>query len=222
MSRQDMDMFSLAVHDALSGVDISERYPTFFQKMVANLSLYQAFLDAVAILEADGRQELIPVPPTTASELTFLKKEPAVQPRIDQATAGKWRITWNLLFDQLQQLLFPAPDLVYRRAAPLLEDESIILLHEVAAINKQQVEAVLEAIRPVAQPEILRLQLMAAGEEPLPSMQATLRWGSYTQTAVLDTYGRAHFPPLSLDDILDESGQMESGALHLVLESPPT
>ncbi|HRQ40156.1 MAG TPA: hypothetical protein PLD25_19775 [Chloroflexota bacterium] len=218
----DMDMFSLAVHDTLAGIDISERYPMFFEKMLASPSLYEAFLEALDVLEADGRHELPPVPATSASALTFLRKEPASQPLITPTPGDRWQVTWKVLVAQLQQLFFPTTDFVYRRAAPLLEDESIILLHDEVMIDQQLVETMLEAIRPVGQPEILRLQLMAAGEAPLPPLQASLHWGVYAHTAVLDAYGRAHFPPLSLDDLLDATGQLRAADLHLILESPQT
>lgn len=215
----DMEMFSLVLHDALMGVDISERYPTFWGRMMAAPALYQAFIEALSLLETDGRAPL-PFPPTTINELAFLQKTPAPEPEIAQSATGSWRVTWQVLFDQLQQLLFPTPDLVYRRAAPLLEDESIILLHDEVTIADQPVEALLEAVRPVEQPELLRLQLLAAAETPLPPLQASLHWGVYAHTAVLDAYGRAHFPPLRLDDILDEAGQLRAADLRLVLESP--
>lgn len=118
--------------------------------------------------------------------------------------------------------MFPASELAYRRAAPLLEDESIILLHEETTIEQQPVEVVLEAVWPVGQPEILRLYLLAAGETSLPALQASLQWGDYRHTAVLDDYGRAPFPPLSLDDILDEGGQLRPTDLQLILGSPQT
>ncbi len=215
----DMEMFSLVLHDALMGVDISERYPAFWGRMMAAPSLYQTFIEALSLLETDGRTPL-PSPPATINELTFLQKTPPPQREIAQLTPNGWRVTWQVLFDQLQQLLFPTPDLVYRRAAPLLEDESIILLHDEVTIADQPVEAMLEAIQPVEQPELLRLQLLAAAETPLPPLQASLHWGSYAHTAVLDAYGRAHFPPLRLDDILDEAGQLRTADLRLVLETP--
>ncbi|MBP6469729.1 MAG: hypothetical protein KBE23_07475 [Chloroflexi bacterium] len=217
-----MDMFSLVVQDALSGIDISQRYPTFYGKMMADPALYAMFIDALAMLEADGRQELMPVPPVQEPELAFLKKQPAAQPTIDQSAPGKWRIAWTLFWDQLQALLFPAPDLAFRSAAPLLEDESIILLHHLATIDGQEVETVLEAILRVAQPDTLRLQATAVGEPSLPPLQVTLRWGTYGHTAVLDAYGRAKFPPMPLDMIVDEQGRWRAEDLQLLLETQQT
>ncbi|MBK9613849.1 MAG: hypothetical protein IPO34_21220 [Dehalococcoidia bacterium] len=111
-----------------------------------------------------------------------MAKQPAAQPTIDQSAPGKWRIAWTLFWDQLQAVLFPAPDLAFRSAASLLEDESIILLHRLATIDGQEVETVLEAILRVEQPDMLRLQATAV-TEPQPPLQATLRWGPYPHTA---------------------------------------
>lgn len=92
----DRDMLSLVVHDALMGVDISQRYPTFWGKMLAAPALYQAFIEALELLEADGRQELTPALPTTVAALTFLQKEPVAQP-VTVTAGDNWRITWKLL-----------------------------------------------------------------------------------------------------------------------------
>lgn len=216
-----MDIFSLVLQDALSGVDVSQRYPTFYGKMMADPALWAMFVDALAVLEADGRQQLLPIPPIQEPELAFLAKQPAAQPTIDQSAPGKWRIAWTLFWDQLQAVLFPAPDLAFRSAASLLEDESIILLHRLATIDGQEVETVLEAILRVEQPDMLRLQATAV-TEPQPPLQATLRWGPYAHTAVLDAYGRANFPPMPLDMIVDEQGRWRAEDLQLLLETQQT
>ncbi len=219
----DEDMLSLVVHEVLAGVDIAERYPTLYEKMLANPRMYQAFLDALDTLETDSSEALSPLPQPASRDLPFLNKSTVRPPKIDQSERGDWRITWQLLKDQLRHLLFPSPELVYRRTTPLLEDESIILLHDEIEVASRSLEVMLEAIRPVEQPEILRLQVVVAvGDDRLPGMQVRLSWGQYSKTAVLDTYGRAHFPALPLENILDKSSQLESGDLQLVLESPPT
>jgi len=217
----DMEMFSLVVHEALAGSDIEERYPAFYRKMAANPPLYEAFLELTAVLQTDGRYALSTLPPTTESELAFLDKEPVRQPTFDRPASGQWRITWKLLFDQLQQLLFPAPQLAFRSAASLLEDESVILLNDEQMVDGQLVEVILEAVRPIDQPDVLRLQVMAGAAETLPAIQATLHWGAYQQTAVLDVYGRAQFPPLPQDDLFDEAGRLRAEDLQLILAAAP-
>jgi hypothetical protein len=49
-------------------------------------------------------------------------------------------------------------------------------------------------------------------------MKASLQWGGDELTVVPDRYGRAQFPLLPLDTILDESGNHILSDLHLSLE----
>lgn len=216
-SEADMEMFSLIVHDTLSGADVRERHPEFYAKMMADPALYQMFVEAVAVLQADGRYELPSIPPASPDELTFLKKAPAPQRAISQPEPGKWRVRWELLAAQVQQLLFPPSNLAWR-SAPLLEDESIVLLHDLISVGGQEVETILEGIRPVAGPEMLRLQATAVTEHAPPPLQATLQWGDYSATALLDDYGCAYFPPISLAELVDEAGRLQADALHFLLE----
>ena len=218
-SEADMDMFSLIVHDTLSGEDVCQRYPEFYAKMLADPALYQMFVDAVAILQADARHELLPVPPASPSELTFLKKEPEPQRMISQSKPGKWRVRWELLAAQVQQILFPTDNLAWR-SAPLLEDESMFLLHDLVTVGEQQVEIILEGNRPITEPGLLQLQVTAVTEYAPSPLQATLHWGDYTATALLDTYGCAFLPPVPLADLVDEAGRLRADAIHFMLEVP--
>lgn len=216
---RDDHMLSLVVNDALTGIDIAQRYPTFYEKMVVTPWLYQAFLDALDMLESDRTEALTPLSQAASRDLSFLTETPRQRPKIAQSPKGEWQVTWQLLVDQMRRLLFPSPDFAYRRAAALLEDESFFVLHEEVEVSGQLLEVMLEAVRPVARPEILRLQVLVAseGKQPAAAMQASLSWGRYAETAVLDKYGQAQFPPLRLELFLDESGQVNMGDLQLVL-----
>ncbi|MBK8984479.1 MAG: hypothetical protein IPM39_00115 [Chloroflexi bacterium] len=216
----DMEMLSLVVNDMLAGVDVGERYPAFYERMIADVSLYQMFLDAVAMLTADGREELLPVPPTTESELAFLKKAPDPHPVVARSTPDTWSVTWKLLAARMQQLLFPTPNLAWRGDGPLWEDESIVLLHDVVTIGEQHIETLLEAIKPVAEPDVLRLQVTAVGENEMPPLQVFLSWGAYRATTLLNAYGCAYFAPIALDDLVDDAGNLQIEALQLVMELP--
>jgi hypothetical protein len=216
-SEADMEMLSLIIHDTLSGADVRERHPEFYAKMMADPALYQMFVEAVAALQADGRHELPPIPLANPDELTFLKKAPGPQRVISQPEPGKWRVRWELLAAQVQQILFPTDHLVWR-SAPLLEDESMVLLHDLITVGEQQVETILEGVRPITEPEMLRLQVTAVTDHAPPPLQATLHWGNYSATALLDTYGCAFLPPLPLADLVDEAGRLRADALHFLLE----
>lgn len=216
---RDDHMLSLIVSDALSGIDIAQRYPSFYQKMMGNPWLFQAFLDAFDLLKADGEDALTLLPKAASRDLSFLKETPSEQPKVAQSSKGDWQVTWQLLVDELRRLLFPSPGLAYRRAVAPLEDESFLVLHEEVEVSGQLLEVMLEAVHPVARPEILRLQVLVAseGKQTDAAMQASLSWGRYAETAVLDKYGQAQFPPLRLEVFLDESDQVNMGNLQLVL-----
>jgi hypothetical protein len=214
----DDEMLSLIVHEAQAGVDIATQYAPFYQKMLANPRLFQAFLDALHVLETDEEGTAV-LPQPASRDLSFLHQRASRPPQIQPSTAGAWRLTWQLFQEQLRLLLFPTPEPGYRRSHPFLEDESFILLQDEVTVDGRSLELLLEAVRPVEQPERLRLQvIVAAADDQLPSLTATITWGRYMETAALDAYGRAHFPPLSLADILDDAGQLQRDDLQLVLE----
>ncbi|MBK8904557.1 MAG: hypothetical protein IPM53_25485 [Anaerolineaceae bacterium] len=216
---RDDHMLSLVVNDALTGIDIAQRYPTFYQKMMVTPWLFQAFLDALDILEADDADELTSLPKAASRDLSFLKETPSEQPKVDQSPKGNWQVTWQLLVDELRRLLFSSPGLAYRGVVAPLEDESFLVLHDEVEVSGQLLEVLLEAVHPVARPETWRLQVFVASQakQPAATIQASISWGLYVETAVLDKYGRAHFPPLHLESFLDESGQVQVGDLQLVL-----
>jgi hypothetical protein len=57
-SDDDFDLLTLIVDEALRGVDVPERYPAFWRKMMANAELHTAFLDCLEILEASHEDRL--------------------------------------------------------------------------------------------------------------------------------------------------------------------
>ncbi len=214
------EMLSIVADDALAGHDIAERYPAFYAKMVANPRLFAAFIDVVHMLEADQNDSLEPLPAAPSSAMPFLHNRVSTTPQIIRSNTGGWRITWELVQDQLNKLLFPNPDVVYRYGRSLLEDESLILIHDEITIAEHSLELLLEAIWPVDQPEILRLQVMVAADEStgVSLLQTRINWGDYSATAVLDDYGRALFPDAPLNAILSVEGQLQTNSLQLILE----
>ncbi len=219
IEENDDDMLSIVVDDALAGHDIAKLYPTFFAKMIANPRLYAAFIDTVEMLEADQNDKLTPLPDPPSRDLHFLQARPAYTPQISHSKKDGWRITWELLQNQLHELFFPNPDGVYRYGRSLLEDESLILIHDEVTMAGQSLVLLLEAVWPVAEPEILRLQIMIVTEQTIDSIiQAQIKWGQYTAKADLDAYGRARFPDTPLNAIMDADGRLHNNSLQLILE----
>lgn len=213
----DYQMLSLVVNDALEGVDITVRYPGFYRKLLADGELRQAFLDALAVLTG---AELEPLPPEFSRDLGFLQTAVSPPPTIQQTASDKWQAAWHLLAEQLNQKFFPSFQPVYRSSATL-EEMSTVLLRRDFSAGGRPYDLILEAVSPLDAPEQLQLTLLITPltDGPLPEMAARLQWGDAVLTAVPDRYGRARFPLLPLNTILDETGQTILSDLNLSLET---
>jgi hypothetical protein len=58
----DLDLLSIVVEEALRGVDISKRFPGFWDRLIANAELRAAFLESLALLEESREGRLRPLP----------------------------------------------------------------------------------------------------------------------------------------------------------------
>jgi hypothetical protein len=92
-------------------------------------------------------------------------------------------------------------------------------------IDQAQVSVVLEAVRLITVPDQLQLHIavgvtpdQAAATDRLPDMRARLIWGAYDQAVTITQRGRATFPPLPLNLVLDETHQRITSDLRLVVE----
>jgi hypothetical protein len=74
VTRNDEELLSLILDEALKGVDIAARFPNFFQKLLVNTELRKTFLDSLELLEADGNGTLTPLP-EEARPPTFLYQQ---------------------------------------------------------------------------------------------------------------------------------------------------
>lgn len=206
---EDADMLSLVINDALDGVDISRRYPNFYRRLLADLDLRQAFLDALAILEPEDLSDWEAFPKSPVIKMGFLEEE-VQQPLVEVAKEG-WRIIWQRSVLQLEQILGVSSEadtgLAWRGArANALEEESLPLLRDSALIGEQQVEVFLEATRPPGPGRQLEPTVIVISAEVEQPLQAILRWGSYEATAAVGPDGFAHLPVLPLAAIFDETG----------------
>lgn len=218
VTEADYQMLSLVVNDALEGVDVTVQYPTFYRKLLADAQLRGAFLDALAIL-SDDAVDLNLRPEEFNRDLSFLKTAVSPSPTIKHPLTDKWQAVWHLLAKQIDQQFFQSFQPVYR-SSDLLEDTSIVLLRNDFAAGDRQYDVILEAASLFDTPEQLQLTLLVTplSDELLPTMKAGLQWGGAVLTAVPDRYGRAQFPLLPLNTILDESGNHILSDLHLSLE----
>ncbi|HLF25884.1 MAG TPA: hypothetical protein VJG32_06075 [Anaerolineae bacterium] len=217
-------VLSLIVSDALKGIDIADRYPTFFHKVMADEDLRQAFLDALEAME-ESRQEAKPSLDIPQPAFDFLKAA-TPKPAIEYTFPAKWRIIWQQTIGQLESIFFPAatPQLAYR-AVDDLEDPWFTLFRSDVEVAQAQLSVVLEVIWMTDTSDTLQMQV-AAGFTlspsepivPIPDLRAHLTWGQYEATVMITRRGRATFPPLPLYLVLDESARHVTADLQLTLE----
>jgi hypothetical protein len=218
---EDETLLSLAVDDALKGIDISRRYPAFFQRLLVDQALRHAFLDTLEALESQSTSLTADPQP----DLNFLNT-PTLLPMLEFVSPARWRLVWQAALDQIQQIFFSAAQFepIYR-SDDYLEDAWFTLFRNEIDIDRAHVSVVLEAARLITTPDQLQLHI-AVGVTPdqtattdrLPDLRAQLLWGAYDQAVTITQRGRATFPPLPLNLVLDEASQRITSDLRLIVE----
>jgi hypothetical protein len=231
LSEEDENMLSLIIDEAMRGIDIANRYPTFFRKLLANSELREAFLESLDLLEQSRAGSLMTLPVTPSRSLDFLKRD-LPQMSVEQKTSQWWRLTWQQTAEQLQRI-FSLSDItatpVYRFEQSFLEDDWFTLFHNRADVEGTQFDVALEASQPLEEPLSLRLTALVAittapeEENPilLESLQATVKWGAYEAKTPINKKNRAEFPPVPLAAIFDQGGRRVAADLQLTLEPGP-
>lgn len=222
----DYEMLSLVVNDALEGVDISRRYPAYYQKMLTNPQLFEAFLEMVEVLEEDRAGQLESPPEKATYDLSFLDKSTPL-PIVTQKETGQWTIIWQQAAEKFQSLfLHPGfPPLAYR-GIDLLEENYFTLLRGEAALGEKTVDMMLEAAWDGDEERralrlILTVAFFSEGTTPgerLPDIQVDLKWGNYNETTIIDQYGQGTFPLLPFQAIADPTNQLINANLQIRLE----
>ncbi len=208
----DIDMLSLVVDAALRGESIEATYPKFYQRLSQNKLLADIFADMMAAMKDPLPRSSLPF-----VNLSFLERAISKPPDIITSLSRQWEAVWQLVSDELDQIFMPSA-LVYRSAGLLLDVDSTILLYNEFEAGGETWQATLEALAQPDAPGQVELFLSVSTEqEPSPRLQATVWWGDYQQTAVLDSFGRVHFPPFGVERILDEEKTAVSQNLHLQL-----
>jgi hypothetical protein len=221
LTDEDMALVSLVLGDALLGVDVAVRYPRFFEKLLANEGLRDAFLDGLILLEETETLAPPGSAPTAgeASPLGFLRTA-KVRPEVEAEPGGGWRAQWRQLKETLDWLLRPerpAAGLAWRSGEEVMDEGYRTLLRSEAMVGEQMLYLTLDGRQLIEKPDVLELLLMVAAEEgEVGPLKATLQWGDYEDKAVLDEQGEALFAPVPLD-IVWQAGV--TGDLRLTLES---
>jgi len=221
---EDEEMLSLIIEAVNQGIDISKRYPTFYQKLLNHSDLRQAFLDVVESIDEEGQDFPVAWTEGTDIDLNFLTEQSS-QPVIARLQ-NHWMIRWQRTIDFLQAKFSPFQP-AYRVDLTLSEDLWLILLREEIEIQDLLYTIVLECTFSEENEETLSPFLNVAvtiggptKQSPFP-IQASLEWGTYKETLRINEEGRARFPDIPFQTIFDEEQKSITAELHLTLH-PPT
>lgn len=223
----DEDMLSIAVDDALKGIDVSQRYPQFFRQMLANPFLYESFVEALERLEEETPESREAFPFVPSRDLSFLEAFRTPQPTLEEDVHGRWQAIWRGTREYLQALLdaFMLPDTLVAdyREAGIMESPALTLFESNIDVADVTLDVILDATQPADAPSELLLSLWAAESaqpgavSPVQPIQATVSWGDYQETVTLSGYGTVAFPPVPLSAILAEDGESIGAELQLRL-----
>lgn len=216
-------MLSVVIDDAMDGVDITERYPEFYRRMLQNPKMFQEFLDALELLEADRVGTLEDVP---ALAVAVQEKRPKdTEPEIILNGPRAWIARWMQGVDQLSSIFMdfgPVLQPEYRRGLGMLDEHPMSLISSHLSVENTDLGVRLTAALS-DDPDSMDLQLMVAllddDSEAVRSnsLEASIQWGDYYQTSSIDEEGRAFFPPLPISAIMDNSGESVNTELLLML-----
>lgn len=217
-------MLSLIVSDAARGVNIAKRYPEYFQRLMTDWNLYQQFLDSLDLFLRSQLQTLEPLPTPPSRDLSFLRQRP--QPELTYTTCelGGWSLAIHQSIALLNNLFFRAtPAAATRFTLPVVLDEDQWFTFFRQKIQQQDNSWTLwlEGTPIDEPPNSLQLALMLIPETDmtgqLPCFDIKLSWGNYQEVAIIDRSGRINFPPVPLNQVIDEVSQTVTANLTLTL-----
>ncbi len=226
-SSGEIAMLSVVVNDAMMGIDISKRYPSFYKKLLEDSSLQQAFLDALDMMEMSKNNSLAALPGAACTNLAFLELAPW-QPKINDLGKNNWQIRWHRTIKQLQAIFFPSELGLTYRSNPINLDESWFTLlrgdvllrgntyswHLECGITEELEDALAAYLHLAVTFETKQVPL----SNPL---QASLTWGSYKETVDIPEQGRVRFPDIPLIAALDEQKENIIADLNLTIAAIP-
>jgi hypothetical protein len=223
ISLEEYEMLSLLIDEVFKGVDIKTQYPDSYRSLLSNPELRQMFLDTLESLEAEKEGRLEPFPVAGEPNLAFLKDRKPEGRLSEQET---WQVTLQRTIRQLQDIFSP-PQLAYRADPNLYDDSWFTLLREDIELGGDSYSILLECGISEETEQALSASLNVAillesKTAPGSPLQATLRWGNYSETLTMTGEGRAKFRDIPFSETFDPQSQEITSGLDLVLEVEPT
>ncbi len=219
----DNEMLSLMINEVLKGEDISKRYPAFYQKLLGDADMRQAFIDVLESIETEQAHQQIPLPNSGRASLNFLAGQPT-RPSLEILARHKWRTTWQRTLEQIQALFSPS-ELAYRSDPGLFEDPWFTLLRDEIEVEGSAYAVALECTLAGNVNDVLSAYLNLAvtlgttSDGPNFPLQASLQWGGYQESVLITEEGRARFPDIPLSKVLDETQQNVKSGLNLIVQT---
>ena len=235
-TEDDIELLSLIVHDAANGLDIKERYPTFYRQMQANKDLQELFdevLDEVlydrfveTLTPRYGNQTTVTIPPIPTPSIETIQSKQA-NFSVNWKKQGQWQLTWKQTVAQLAQVFRLTPGsyaLGMRDDVQLYEDDSYSLIYGEVSIAKTLYDVFLEAKHPLEFHDELHITLTVTITSQLSQpetpdiLKASLTWGTYEATITVTPNIQTNFPEVMFLSVYDEEKNIFVGDLSLVIE----
>jgi len=217
----DNEMLSLIVDEAIKGINIAQRYPDFYKKLLDNAILRETFLEVLESMEPVENDEMITFSDFLENQeiLSDLSSQPTVE-RDDE----NWHISWLRTIDQLRTIFSPSR-LAYRSDPNLYEDPWFMLLRSDVEVEGVSYSVLLECTFSEEDKEALTPFLNVAVTVERTSVQArfpirsSLQWGIYKESIQITEEGRVRFPDIPLPAIFDKENKNVSAELDLIIET---
>lgn len=218
------DMLPLIIQQIKNGVNLEVSHPTFYQHLLTNVILRQAFVDS---LDAELRFETSGISSsqktTRIANLNHLIMTPA---KILLSAQGEWQATvekrsvqiQNYFETQLMQLMLARSDHSIELAWQTLVKSDIKL--------QDALYSVLLDVKPRGLYFDLRLDV-ASDSLPFPPIVAKLGWGEYDTVVVVKESGLVMLPQVSAESVFAHATTSFTEDIRLTLtplhdaEAPP-
>jgi hypothetical protein len=207
------EILDLMVDQVIKGIDIRQRFPAFYQKLLHDKIIRQQFIDLIAMNSTPGSSTHDPYLLNSKLEFSFLIE--------NQTHVSGWPLFFSQTQSQLMNVFFPT-QVVYRSAENLegvlvysllrkdfVLDGSIytVLINGTLAENDEAL--------------ITNLSLASSNDSVISAfpVQASLRWGNYAAEITLCEAGKYPFPSIPLSKIFNDDLTQIKGDLYLTLSS---
>lgn len=220
LTDEDRPMLAIAIEDALNGIDISQKYPDFYKRLLQDDLLGDLFDDAIETFTLSQDPNWNPLPRPASRDLSFLKKPRSLPDSIRKAL-NKWIVKFHKSVDELNLLFSTDLQPALRRRAADLETQWMTLIQDTSVIKDTEFQILLEASQTPDKPAHLSLFLFITTKTdqaiPWQQLHATLEWGAYNDTVAIAEQGKTQLGDIPLQEIMTADGGLIPAGLNLNL-----